>query len=144
MRVVFIEKQVIRIIYICVFIGLFLCMSGCANGRLLGDRWFSELISKPEMHNTLQKNSASVQNITGLAGNDLFVTLLAVALPLLAIVVIGQIYHRRSVRSTVSLLVGLIEGCETVVEIKRLSALFSQSNPEYKRIVNTELKKMKL
>ncbi|RJP57905.1 MAG: hypothetical protein C4541_09195 [Candidatus Auribacter fodinae] len=139
-----IKRKFFYEIFLCGSAGFLLLTGGCANGRLLGDRWFSELISQPEMHNTLQKNLASVQNISGLSGNELFATLLAVALPLLILVVIGQVYHRRSVRSTVSLLVGLIESCETAVEIKRLSALFSQSSPEYKRIVNAELKKMKL
>jgi|GEM_PF-2428006 len=125
-----------------IFIPVFL-FSGCVNGRIWGDNFFRGFLKGNSLESKVNDNKVYNTNITGISAKDTSRLIIISAIPLLLLFAVSQIRLRRDFKHAVSILVTLIENCESAEEIKRISSIFSQAYSPYRKLIDNELKKFK-
>ncbi len=131
--------------YLCICsVGMACILAGCANGRIWGDNFLRGWFNNIHWRNSVEDKKVISTTITGITAGYIPKIVVATSIPFVLLMIVSDMRHRRSMKSALSLLIMLIERCDTVEEIKRLSALFSKADQSYKVVIDKELKKMKL
>ena len=128
---------------ICV-IGIACILAGCVNGRIWGDNFLRGWFNDVQWRNNVKEKKIVSTTISGISGGYIPQIVMATSIPFVLLIIISDMRKKRSMKSAISLLITLIEKCDTIEEIKRLSALFSGIDHIYKGLVDKELKKLKL
>ncbi|MCD6460999.1 hypothetical protein J7L67_10090 [bacterium] len=133
-----------RITYIFLIL-LFGCffLYGCVNGRIWGDNFLRGWFHGSRFHNSITDKGIHSTKIQGLTGGETTKLVLCVSIPLIILLGLSEVSQRKNLKTSVSFLVMLIEHCQSADEMKRLSALFSHSNTNYRKLIDNELNKMK-
>ena len=133
-----------RKIFIAVII-LFTCffISGCVNGRIWGDNFLRGWFHGNKIQHSVTDNGSRSTKIQGITGKEAVILAVCVSIPLVILLGFSFSSRQKSLRTTVSLLVLLIEHCQSSQEMKQLSRLFSQGNSEYRKLIDSELKNFK-
>ncbi len=130
------RKAGVTLYLICL---LFMC--GC-NARIWGDNMLREWFRGNKWNNKINDKRVYSSNINGIPAQDIPKILFVSSIPFLIILYFNSIHRKRTTRYALSFLIGLIEQCNSTAEIKRLSAILSKTDHNYKQLIHKELDKI--
>ncbi len=136
------SKQVLAVLYIFLLC-LALFFSGCINARVWGDNFFRNFLKGNTLKNKVTDKKVYNTTITGITAKDTSLLMAVSSIPILILFILAQMRTRRDFKYALSILVTLIERCESAQEIKHISSIFSQAYQPYKKLINNELRKFK-